>query len=474
MRTPLSFLSSVRRSVCSSSISSYALFALMIGLVFVAVPALGQGRGGGGVINEAIKLLANDGAARDNFGWSSAIDNGVIAIGVVRDDDNGFSSGSAYLFDAFTGSQILKLLPNDGSEIDLFGSSIAIDDGIVAVGAMFDDENGEFSGSAYLFDVSTGVQMLKLLPGDGAANDRFGGSIAIDKGIIAVGSSGDDDNGSSSGSVYLFDASTGVQISKLLPSDGEEFDSFGTSVAIDNGIVVIGAAGDDDNGIDSGSAYIFDVLTGVQISKIFPSHREANNRFGNSIAIDNGVIAVGVSASDYFGVVSGSAYLFDASTGDQFAKLVPDNGEGDNFFGASIAMDNGIVVVGANWDDDNGVHSGSAYIYNASTGIQIAKLLPGDGAAADEFGYSVAIDKGIVVAGAVFDNDNGTRSGSAYVFNGNCPADLTGDWVVDTLDFFLFAGLFAFGDPRADLTNNGIVDVMDFLEFVNLFVIGCP
>ena len=113
------------------------------------------------------------------------------------------------------------------------------------------DDNGTSSGSAYLFDASPGAQTAKFLPSDGAASEIFGISISIDNGVVAVGAPIDDDNGSSSGSAYLFDAPTGAQIAKVLPNDGAQGDLFGFSIAIDNGVVAVGARGDDDNGIDS-------------------------------------------------------------------------------------------------------------------------------------------------------------------------------------------------------------------------------
>ena len=108
----------------------------------IAVPAWGQ------VIHEDRKILANDGTEFDWLGYSIDIDNGIVAMGAIGDDFNGDGAGAAYLFNATSGNQIVKLLPNDGSAGDSFGRSIAIDDGLVAVGAYWDDDNGGNSGSA--------------------------------------------------------------------------------------------------------------------------------------------------------------------------------------------------------------------------------------------------------------------------------------------------------------------------------------
>lgn len=439
-------------------------------LPIIALSAFGVLPANGQTINEDFKITASDGAGNQRFGFSIAIDNGVIAVGTPRDDDNGTRSGSAYVFDASTGGELVKLLPSDGLDFDFFGYSIAISNGIVAVGAYFDDDNGTDSGSAYVFDASTGVQLFKLLPSDGAEGDEFGRTIAIDNGIVAVGAHNDDANGNFSGSVYLFDASTGGQLFKLAPSDGSAGDGFGYSVAIDNGIVAAGAWFDTDNGGASGSAYLFNASTGAQITKLHASDGAQGDRFGTSIAIGDGVVAVGAPDSGGF---SGSAYIFNASNGGQIAKLLPDDAAAGDFFGFSVAVANGVVAVGTPSDDDNGNSSGSAYIFDASTGGQITKLLPSDGSSSDEFGRSIAIDNGTVAAGAYRDN-----SGSAYVFDTGtgvaCPADLNGDGFADFLDISAF--LSAFGDmqPPADLNGDGFYDFVDISAFLTAFSAGCP
>ncbi len=442
-------------------------------LFVVAVTAMSTAFARADVRNELAKLLPSDGEAGDRFGYSIAIDNGVVAIGAKWDNDNGTDSGSAYLFDASTGAQIVKLVPGDGALGDEFGFSIAIDNGVVAVGAVLDDDNGSGSGSAYLFDASTGAQIAKLLPNDGETGDNFGVSIAIDNGVVGVGAKFDDDNGPDSGSVYLFDASTGVQIAKLVPSDGAAEERFGHRIAIDNGVVAVGAVWDDDNGEFSGSAYLFDAATGAQIAKLLPSDGESRHQFGFSIAIDNGVVAVGALSDDDNGPSSGSAYLFDASTGAEIAKLLASDGAPGDWFGYSIAIDNGVVGVGARRDDDNGTDSGTAYLFHGPSGVEIAKLLPSDGSDGDQFGFSISIDNDVVVVGADWDDDNGFASGSAYVFDVGCPADIDGDGDVDVEDFLAYLELFAAGDTRADIDGDGDIDADDFFGYLDLFGAGC-
>ena len=167
------------------------------------------------------KLLATDGAAYDSFGWSVAISGDTMVVGAYQDDDKGVWSGSAYVFTRDTSgwTQCAKLLASDGAVGDYFGRSVAISGDTVVVGAYSDGDKGNNSGSAYIFTrdaagslTSGWTQHAKLLASDGAANDYFGYSVAIDGDTVVVGAYQDDDNGSSSGSAYVFKKSHPIPI----------------------------------------------------------------------------------------------------------------------------------------------------------------------------------------------------------------------------------------------------------------------
>ncbi|MEE9128818.1 MAG: FG-GAP repeat protein [Phycisphaerales bacterium] len=433
--------------------------------------------------DQLFKLLPKDGAAGDLFGTSVAISGTigkeVAIVGAWRDDDNGLDSGSAYLFDISepaNPTQVFKLLADDGAADDRFGISVAIcgppGNEVAIVGASGDDDNGNSSGSAYLFDTTTGRQIAKLLPDDGAAADNFGNSVAISGTTAIVGARNDDDNGSFSGSAYLFDTTTGAQIAKLLPDDNAFNDFFGTSVAISGTTAIVGAPGDDDNGNISGSAYLFDITTHQQLCKLVPNDGATGDWFGISVAISGDIAIVGSYQDDDNGTNSGSAYLFDTTTGRQIAKLLPNDGAAGDDFGLSVGISGATAIVGARWDDDNGSFSGSAYLFDTAMARQIAKLLPNDGAVGDEFGYSVAINgvpgKETGIVGAWLDDDNGSLSGSAYLFDASfCPWDLDGNGVVGASD--LLALLVSWGpckDCPADFDGDGSVGASDLLALL--------
>ena len=147
-----------------------------------------------------------------------------------------------------------KITASDGATNDAFGSSVAVGSGIIVVGAPYDDDNGDASGSAYIFDLN-GNQLAKITPSDGAADDWFGYSVAVGSGRIVVGAYRDE---SITGSAYVFDLD-GNQLSKINASEGDANDSFGISVAVGNSRIVAGAHFDYGVGNQEGSAYMWKI-----------------------------------------------------------------------------------------------------------------------------------------------------------------------------------------------------------------------
>ena len=376
------------------------------------------------------KLLPSDGAAGDHFGVSVSISGDYVVVGAAGGADNGFNSGSAYVFkrSGTNWGQEAKLIPSDGTAFDSFGRSVSISGDYAVMGAPGDDDNGGGSGSAYLFK-STGTswaQEAKLLPSDGAVEDFFGFSVSISGDYAAVGADGDDDNGSDAGSAYVFKrtGTSWAQEAKYLPSDGAADDLFGHSVSISGDYVVVGAPGNDDLGNSSGSAYVFKRTdtSWAQEAKLLPLDGAVEEGFGFSVSISGDYAFVGAFQDDDNGTDAGSAYLFKR-TGTNWveeAKLLPSDGAAFDWFGYSVSISADYAVVGASLDDDNGTDAGSAYLFKRSdtSWAQEPKLLPSNGAAIDWFGFSVSISGDYAVVGAFLDDDNGDGSGSAYVYSG--------------------------------------------------------
>ncbi len=400
--------------------------ALSLGLALLSLSSANRAE----AQQELRKLLAPDGTANNYLGGDVALSGQHVVIGAEQDNDNGAFSGSAYVFNAATGEQYFKLLPSDGAALDRFGCSVAISGSLAVIGAYENDDLGNKSGSAYVFDVFTGQELRKLLASDGGAADVFGQDVAISGNRIICGATGDDDHGGAAGAAYLFDATTGQELHKLTALDGETDDRFGCAVAISGNRAVVGAYRDDDNSPMSGSAYVFNVETGQQLYKLLPGDGGWYNLFGFEVDIDGDIIVVSSPQDDYDALSSGSAHVFDVSSGAELCKLLPADADQGDDFGWRLDLHGGRVVVGACNDDDAGSDSGSAYVFDARTGEELFKLVAGDGVAGDELGLGVAMFGNLIVAGAPGHDAKGTDAGSAYVFSNETPGTgfCFGDW----------------------------------------------
>ena len=256
----------------------------------------------------------------------------------------------------------------------------------------------------------------------------------------------------------MFDASLGwAEVAVLAPSDGAIDDHFGISVAVDGNLVLVGADGDDDAGSVSGSAYLFDGSAAwTEVAKLTAVGGVAGDRFGAATALGEGYALVGATGDDSGGVSAGSVHVFDGSAGwGEVVELTAADAEAGDVFGISVGLSGGIVVAGAPFEDEVGGDGGAAYVFDISAGwSQIAKLTASDGAAMDFFGLAVGISGNTVVATARV-NDGGT--GAAYVFTIlGADVDTDGDGLTDAEEADLGTDPF---DPDTD--GDGIVDGSD-------------
>lgn len=92
----------------------------------------------------------------------------------------------------------------------------------------------------------------------------------------------------------------------------------------------------------------------------------------------------------------------------------------------------------------------------------------------EQFGSASCIDNDLVLVGARNDNDKGGSSGSAYLFDIFCPADLNGDGELNFFDVSAFLAAFAAQNPIADFNDDGFYNFFDISAFLAAFSAGCP
>lgn len=151
------------------------------------------------------KLSASDSMENSGFGFSVSLYEDIALIGAIGDN---FGTGSAYIFSrtGSTWSQDQKLVATDGDFGDVFGHSVSINENYAFVAAPQDDDKGDESGSVYVFQHSLNnwYDGQKLTASDGELEDLFGQSVSSDGNYVVIGAYGDDDNGDLSGSTYVF------------------------------------------------------------------------------------------------------------------------------------------------------------------------------------------------------------------------------------------------------------------------------
>lgn len=376
--------------------------------------------------------IQGDGITVAKFGGCVEIDGSTIITGAPEDGSpRNFGAAYIHVRHGLGWSQQAKLIPSDVDDLDYFGFDVGISGDTAIVGAYLDDKEGTFNaqGSAYFFvrDDSTGIwsEEQKVVAFDAMDADQFGISVAIEGETAVIGALQDDDNGSNSGSVYVYtrlENSTWSLEEKLTDEDGAIRAYLGIDCAISDNTIVVGAFGDD-RFTGSASVFVRDGTSWSQQAKLQASNGVRGSFFGREVAISGDIIVVG---SPNENLREGSAYVFvrDTSTGiwTQEARLTGSDAESGDQFGSSVAIAGDTIVVGAETDNDDilGGKSGSAYVFvrSGTTWSEKGKVTASDGYADAYFGSSAAIsdnEKTVVIG-----SDTGnfaTNIGAAYIYD---------------------------------------------------------
>lgn len=298
-----------------------------------------------------------------------------------------------------------------------FGYSLAISSKILAVGAPKDNANGSNSGAVYIYNLADGNLENIITASDGAPYDYFGSSIALYRNTLAVGAHQDDDKGSGSGSVYLYDLGKNKSETKIAASDGEHQDNFGYSIALFENTLAVGAPKDDDKSPNSGAVYLYDLAKNNEETKLTASDAASHSHFGNSLALSETTIAIGAYEANSKKKECGAVYLYNLADRNTETKITASDGERHDYFGYSVALSKSTLAVGAPEDDDKGPNSGAVYLYKLSKGYSETKITAPDGTSYEDFGLSVSLTVNTLAVGAPEDNDKGKDSGAVYLFN---------------------------------------------------------
>lgn len=386
---------------------------------------------------QVAKLTASDSATNDNFGTCVDLDGDTILVGAPFKNGalTGAQAGAAYVYTKNAGVWSLqqKITDLSGAAGDQFGTSVALQGDTAVIGAPLDDVIFVDRGSAQVFTRSAGswTKRTTLNPSDGVTSDVFGRSVAISNGTIAVGAPQHDlTTNANQGAIYVYTGAgaSWTQQQKLTRTGPLFGDFFPTCLAIEGDTIVAGLqVYDGIVGLNQGAGLFFTRTAGVwSASEYFqPNETQAGATFGASIGISDQFVVAGSFGFNRPGFTgAGAAYAFRRIGGEpnRTLTIAPPTPQGDANFGNRMASDGTRIVVGALAEDGAaGADQGAAYVYKFQdeSFVLEQKLLPLDPAAGANFGAALAIDGTTIIVGAPKDGQLASGAGAAYVFTFN-------------------------------------------------------
>ncbi len=305
------------------------------------------------------------------------------------------------------------------------------------------------------------TQEAKLIAQDRTELANFGSSVSISGSYAVVGSKDDDESTQpgltleKAGSAYVFKKNnqTGQwnEVQKLVASDRNELDLFGTAVSIHDDLIVIGARGVDYDTqgqnfqSEAGAAYIFQLdSTGnwMENTKIVSSDRTMGDYFGRSVSCHNEQIIIGALYADtdqnggIYKLNSGAAYVFEIdSTGAwiESQKMVTADRDWEDYFGHAVAIKDNYILIGALGEDhiNNSsidlLNAGAVYAFekdNSGFWVEQQKMIASDHAANNQYGNSIALDGNVAIIGSFSHKNSNIPQGATYILM----KDSTGQW----------------------------------------------
>ncbi len=277
------------------------------------------------------------------------------------------------------------------------------------------------------FEYEMALQSLKNV--HPAADSELGHSVAVSGDWMVVGGQSEDGQNPDGGTavVYRRTGSTWTLFQAIDADDEDTLDRYGYDVAIDGTTIVVGSRMDDDMGLNSGSAYVWEYDATQDLwfntAKLLDTVTgSAKDQFGHSVAIQGDTIVVGARLEDAPGTNSGAAIIFERVAGGwaRSAALVPADSKGGDQFGFDVAIDGDLIAVGARKDDSAGIDTGSVYIFERSGGTwtEMAEIVAANSRRNNWFGFAVDVSGDTVAVGMPI-RPSRFRAGEVQVFDRN-------------------------------------------------------
>lgn len=395
-------------------------------------PDAGEVTPDAGAVEKNATLVSPRPAQVERFGASVAVRGETVLVGAPGSGaPERISSGAAYLFERGQDGAWLAghtLTASDAKANDSFGQAVAMAGELIVIGAPFGKSGDVSTGAVSVFERRCEgcdwVEQARLTPGGGTGFGHFGAAVATDGDRVVVGAF--DMGTRKEGAVYVYSKQNGSWTleSSLSASDRKQYANFGISVAISGDTLLVGADTEDAQGDAAGAAYVFVYKDGrwTEQAKLLASQGDEWDFFGYSVALQQDTAVIGAHQDEGRGGTdsSGAVYVFSRS-GEAWreqARLVPTDTHSGDSFGISVALAGETLVAGAYQNGDKGRNAGAVYVFQRTEGTwsEVTKLYRKGASAEEEFGYQVDVSEtGLVVGGAPGVDAPATNAGAAYL-----------------------------------------------------------
>jgi hypothetical protein len=205
--------------------------------------------------------------------------------------------------------------------------SLSMTDDFLFIGSFQENSISQGSGVVHIYGKDIGGAnnwgyLKAIISSDGHTSQQFGYSVLASDTTLIVGATRDNELGNSSGAVYVFYRNHGGQgnwgeARKMTASDGGNGDYFGSSFDLSGDtLLAISSVGYNQN---KGAVYVFSknrdgIDTWNEIAKLEATANDSDDFFGETVAIQNGDVIVAAGYDDEIDIDVGAFYTFDIST----------------------------------------------------------------------------------------------------------------------------------------------------------------
>lgn len=310
-------------------------------------------------------ITASDAGSADYFGYSVAIDEKYqkIIVGAYNWDGAQGNQGRVYIYD-IDGTNEVAIDAPVALAGGYFGIKLAAGNGIAVVGDYRATIGSDtYAGQVVKINLSDYSTINASDPTGSAASDQYGLEVAVGNNRIVA--TNPLDGTSDYGHVILYDSNLNY-LKKIDNPFPESSDQFGVGqLAIGSGRIVVGSSVDDPDGLaNQGSVYVYD-LNGNYVGECEQPDPSEGDNFGHSVDVGSGRIVVGAIYADENGSNSGCAYVYDLDC-NFITKLIGSDTVENDSFGYAVAIGHGKIAVSARYADAGAENSGAIYVYDTT------------------------------------------------------------------------------------------------------------